>query len=270
MVALVIVGCGGPPPPKTSAKTLEPLRRTVDVQGRVNATVSYLANGDAGGARLILVHGTPGAASIWADYVAEPPAGVEVVALDRPGFGRSGPDDALVSLGAQADAVAALLAPDRPNILLGHSLGGPIVAWVAAEHPDRVAALVMLAASMDPGLEDLHFLQPVGASFVFRWMLPRILRNANDELIALKPELEALEAMLPRVTAPVLIIHGTEDDLVPYANVPFMQQKMTGACRLETITLDGADHFLPERAASTIWDGVQRILGAATACSTGG
>ena len=196
----------------------------------MHATISYLRAGNPAGPRVVLVHGTPGSATAWADYLLDPPPGLELVALDRPGFDRSGPEAAAVSLEAQAAAVVALLPADgRPVVLLGHSLGGTIVARVAAEHPARVTALVLLAASLDPAQEKIHPMQWVGAWAPVRVMLPRVLRNANAELMALKPELEALAPMLSRITAKVLIVHGTKDDLVPVANVAFMQAHLSGS-----------------------------------------
>jgi len=157
--------------------------------------------------------------------------------------------------------VAALLPTDgRPVLLLGHSLGGPVVAQVAAEHPDRVTALVLLAASLDPAQESTHPLQHVGAWAPVRALLPRAIRNANSELMALKPELEALAAMLPRVTARVLIVHGTVDDLVPVANVPFMQARLTGARCLQTQLLEGRDHFLPWNSEAEVRQAIATAL----------
>lgn len=261
-VALSVVGCA-PPGPAASTDAIAGLRHTL-TEG-VAHPVSHLRAGDPAGPRVILVHGTPGSADGWADYLVDPPPGLEIVAIDRPGFGESGPEGPVVSLEAQAAAVAALLPADgRRAILVGHSLGGPIVALVAIRHPDRVAAVVMLAASLDPGLERIHPLQPVGAWGPIRAMLPRAIRNANAELMALKPELERLAELLPGLTAPVLIVHGTKDSLVPFANVAFMQARMTGACRLETVVLAGEDHFLPWAAEPAVRQAIGRA--AAMAC----
>ena len=209
----------------------------------------------------MLVHGTPGAATAWADYLLQPPAGWEVVALDRPGFGQSGPAGAITTLAGQAAAVAALLPQDgRPVVLLGHSLGGPIVAQVAVDHPGRVTALVLLAASLDPAQEAIHPMQHVGAWPGVRSLLPRTLRNANAELMALKPELEALALRLPSITAKVVIVHGTQDDLVPVANVPFMQARLTGARCVKTVLLSGRNHFLPWNSADVVRQAINQAL----------
>ena len=259
-VALATIGCA-PPGPASPAAMAEPFRQSIRVGPPVNATLSYLRSGDAKGPRLILVHGTPGSATGWTDYVLQPPQGVEVVALDRPGFGRSEPEDALTSLSAQAAAVAALLPSDgRPVVLLGHSLGGPIVAQVAAEHPDAVAAVVLLSASLDPALEEIHPMQHVGLWWPVRTMLPRAMRNANAELMDLKPELERLATLLPQIKSRVLIVHGDKDDLVPVANVPFMQAHLTGAKCVSTEILEGKNHFLPWNSAVQVRGAIQRAL----------
>lgn len=259
-VALATVGCA-PPGPRAPEAATESLRTRLAVGAPLSAELSYLRAGDPLGTRLILVHGTPGSATAWTDYLLKPPPGVEVVAIDRPGFGRSGPTGAMTRLEQQAAAVRALLPADRrPVVLLGHSLGGPVVARVAAEEPERVAAVVLLAASLDPRLEEIHVLQHVGAWSPVRALLPRAIRNANSELMALKPELEALAAMLPAIRAKVVIMHGTDDDLVPVANVPFIQHHLTGARCVQTVLLSGANHFLPWNAEDRVRQAIAMAL----------
>ncbi len=262
----VIVGTLGlaPTDPRAADASIDALRHHIIVGAPLNTTLSYLQAGNPTAPRLILVHGTPGSASGWSDYLTNPPPGADVVALDRPGFGDSGPEGAVTSLEAQAAAVYALFPTDgRRVVLLGHSLGGPIVARVAAEHPDRVAAVVLLAASLDPALEKINPMQWVGTWTAVRWALPRAIRNANAELIALKPELESLARLLPKITAPVLIVHGTKDDLVPVANVPYMQAGLSGARCVKTELLEGQNHFLPWNSTKVVRQAVAWALGAA-------
>jgi pimeloyl-ACP methyl ester carboxylesterase len=250
-VMLSTLGCT-PPRPQASVELTQAMRQRLELPGAAGGSLSYLqSSAEAAQAskdrpRLIMVHGTPGSAQAWTDYLVNPPAGVEVVALDRPGFGQSEPQAAQVSLAAQAQAVAALLAPaPRQNILLGHSLGGPIVAWLAAQQPERVAAVVLVAASLDPAQEKIHPMQRVGEWPLVRSLLSRTLRNANRELLALEPELRTLQPMLAQITAPTYILHGDQDSLVPVANVPFMQKHLTGTRELKTALLPGRNHFLP-------------------------
>ena len=263
-VALAAVGCA-PPGPKAPLSATEGMRSSMVVGNSPGASISFLRAGNPAGPCVVLVHGTPGSATGWADYLMAPPAGAEVVALDRPGFGASAPDGAVPSLAAQAAAVIALLPKDRrPVVLLGHSLGAPIVAWtaaqLAAEQPERSVAIVMLAGSLDPAQERVHAVQYLGAWKPVQWLLPRVIRNANAELMALKPELEALGALLPSVKAKVVIVHGTADDLVPAANVAYMQERFSGARCITTVLLEGQNHFLPWNSEGAVREALRVAL----------
>jgi pimeloyl-ACP methyl ester carboxylesterase len=257
-VIAATLGCA-PPKARLPAQATEALRQNLRVSAPLGIDVSYLQSGK--GTRVIFMHGTPGSATDWSDYVLEPIIGTQSLALDRPGFGASGPDSAVTSLAAQAAAVVALLPTDGSRaVLVGHSLGGAVAAWVAAEHPQRVASLVLLASSLDPAQEAIHPMQHVGNTWPIRAMLPRTLRNANDELMAFKPELEALATRLAAITAPTIIVHGTKDDLVPFANVAYMQTKLSQARCIKTMGLQDQNHFLPWNSESAVRQAVQWAL----------
>lgn len=205
----------------------------------------------AGGQRVIFVHGTPGDASNFDRYLITPVAGFDCVAVDRPGWGGSSPERAEPSLKAQAAALAPLLAPaldengiERWPILVGHSLGGPIIARMAIDFPDKVGGLLILAGSLDPELEEIMFIQRVGAIGLTPFLLPRWLRHTNQELLPLEEELKTLSERLCEVTCPVLIVHGTDDDLVPFENVEYMKEAFTSA-GVTVIELQDAGHMLP-------------------------
>lgn len=265
-VVLLATGCA-PPGTRLQAQDAEPLRRSLRLEGPLQVSVSYLVSAnerrDENNVRVIFVHGTPGSATGWTDYVLEPPAGAEVVALDRPGFGQSGPDEAVTSLAAQAAAVMALLpSHGHKAVLVGHSLGGAVVARVAADQPQRVQALVLLASSLDPAQEKIHPMQYVGAMWPLSAMLSRPMRNANEELMVFKAELDALQPALHRITAPTIIVHGTKDELVPFANVTYMQAQLTGVKTLKTVVLEGQNHFLPWNSEPQVRQAVQWALDA--------
>ncbi len=101
------------------------------------------------GPPLVLVHGLGGTATdIWKYVAPELAKDFRVVAYDLRGSGRSekpaGPysvDLLAGDLGGVADAL------DLAQVaLVGHSLGGGIVLEYAARHPDRVRAVVGVAA----------------------------------------------------------------------------------------------------------------------------
>lgn len=219
--------------------------------------VAWFAGGEDAVHTVIFVHGTPGSATAWKGYIHDVPAGFRFIAIDRPGFGGSS-NRAVTELDRQAKAIEPFL-PQRgaSAILVGHSLGGPIIARAAIDFPDRVGALVILAGSLDPGLEKINPLQYFGRWWPISRLLPRSLYNSNLELFALETELEKLARDLGRITIPVIIVHGTKDRLVPYDNVAFMEQMMTNA-RLEIVTLEDRNHFLPWNSRDVVDEAIQK------------
>ncbi len=257
---LATVGCA-PPAPRLAASGLQNLRAHLDTGSPAGASISYVKSPGAGSHTVIWVHGTPGSAEGWSDYVQDPLPDSVSIALDRPGFGHSTPDAAVTSLAQQAAAVAALFPPaPQQVVLVGHSLGGAVVAYVAARHPERVQALVLLASSLDPAQEAIHPMQYVGRMWPVSSLLPRALHNANEELMDFKGELLALQPLLPLITAPTIIVHGTKDDLVPFANVAYMQARLTGAHCVKTVVLEGQNHFLPWNSETTVREAVSWAL----------
>lgn len=235
-------------------------RRHYSVSGRA-LTVSYLRKGDPAGRRVIFVHGTPGDATQFERYLAAVPHGAEFIAVDRPGFGHSKPKTAVTSLAQQAAALRPLLI-DRGGgwpILVGHSLGGPVIAQVAADNPGKVGGLLILAGALDPKLEHVYAIQ-YGAEWPgVRDLLPAALRNSNRELIALKGELEKLAPRLARIRCHVAVVHGTSDAEVPYANVAFIKTNFAAA-HLSIETVPRQNHYLPENEKARIDQSIATLL----------
>lgn len=250
-------GMPGPSADDHARRSLE--RGFYTVSALNGLRVSYLRAGTRGGQRVIFVHGTPGAADGWSDFLLNVPEGFEYIAVDRPGFGKTVPNGAELSLGRQAAALVPLLSASFPAILVGHSYGGPVIAQLAVDHPSGVHSLIIAAGALDPAQEKMHPMQPVGEWWGVRSMLPARLRNANRELLALKDELDRLAPRLGVVTVPVTIVHGTADTLVPFANVAYMQRRFTGSRALETLALSGQSHFLPWEHRSVIERAIREL-----------
>mgnify|MGYP001190358682 CR=1 FL=1 len=222
--------------------------------------ISYLRSGDEEGRRVIFVHGTPGSAVGWARFLHSPLPGMEFVAIDRPGFGRSG-GPPVTSYEAQARAVAALLETrdgKRP-ILVGHSLGGPIVARTAADHPELVGAVLILAGAVDPDLEGPRWYNHVAAAPIVRSLLPAAYRTSNAEIFAAVEESQALDAVADRVVVPVMAIHGDRDGLVPVANLSYVERRLSEAGGALTLRLSGATHALPWRHEDRVYEAIEDL-----------
>ena len=101
-------------------------------------------------ARFVLVHGAFGGAWCWEPVLGPLRAlGHTVDALDLPGGGEDETPVAEVTLESCAERVGAVLAErPEPAVLVGYSMGGAIVTQVASNWPERVAALIFVAAFM--------------------------------------------------------------------------------------------------------------------------
>lgn len=245
LAALLMLGaCSrGEDPAIETAKARLP--RSSYTAPRTGLHVSYLHAGSPKGRTVIFVHGTPGSAQGWADYLIAVPDGLHYIAVDRPGFGRSRPGKAVASLEQQAEALAPLLEADPRPILVGHSLGAPIVALLSAKDPKRVGGLILLAGALDPARERIHWYQRVAEWPGVRRLVPEPWRVANQELLPLEAELQRLAPQLDRIRAPIVIVHGSEDSLVPLENVDFMRLRFRSAASVRIVVLPGQGHFLP-------------------------
>ena len=216
---------------------------------------------------VVLVHGSPGS---WADFLEllrDPSltARTHLIVPDRPGFGGSGDGDPETSLASQARLLAPLLERDakgRPAILVGHSYGGPLIVRLAIDYPTRVAGLILVAGSVDPGLERTRWYQRLARWPPVRALLPRLLRVADDEIRPLEGE---LEAMLPRwreIHVPVTVIQGDDDALVPRGNADFAE-RMLVAAPLHMVRVHGMGHLIPWQRPVLIRDAILAHLDAA-------
>lgn len=226
--------------------------------------LSYLHSGDAGKPRVIYIHGTPGDATGWADFLVDPVPGSEAIAVDRLGFGKSGPSSGggVDSFETQAGAIAPLLVKQGGKwpVVVGHSLGGPIAAWIAGAYSDKVSGLVIVAGSLDPDLEKPGIGQEIATTSLARWLMPRALDNSMGELNAAKAQTKLLAPLLERITCPVIVIHGTTDELVPYDNVKYIQKMLTHAASVQVITIQKQGHFVPWERPDLIREAVQELL----------
>ncbi|RTY89412.1 alpha/beta hydrolase [Flavobacterium sp. GSP27] len=211
--------------------------------------IHYVETGNAQNPTLFFVHGSPGSWNAFKEYLKDTLLlkKYRMIAIDRPGFGYSDFGDAQ-NLREQSQRISEFIKKTdnkKPLILVGHSVGGPVVAQLAADNPSWYKRLVILAGSLDPKAENPEKWRTVIKAKPLRYLIPGALRPSNDELWWLKQDLVALEPELKKITCAVTIIHGTKDVLVPYSNVAFMQKKFTNAKSIDAITIKKANRFIP-------------------------
>jgi pimeloyl-ACP methyl ester carboxylesterase len=185
-----------------------------------------------------------------------------MISVDRLGFGESAAGGIETALGKQAAALQPLLernASGRGALLVGHSLGGPVVGRMAMDFPRQVGGLIIVAGSCDPDLEKRTWYQRAGMSPLVRWAVPHELDMANVEMIPLRGELEAMRPRWAEIRVPVTVIQGGKDPLVPPANADFLGRVLVNA-PVTMVRPPDANHFLVWERPGLIRDAVLRML----------
>ena len=172
-----------------------------------------------------------------------------MLAVDRPGWSRNQePSGAVPELAQQSRLLRSIL--DVANskekaILVGHSLGGPIVARMAVDYPGKVAAIVLLAPSLDPELDAVRWYNRLADNVLVQSFLPEMLVRSNTEILALPQELRELVERMGTIRIPVVAVHGLKDELVDPGNTDFARSNLTHAVYDETL-LPNCGHLIPQ------------------------
>jgi pimeloyl-ACP methyl ester carboxylesterase len=202
--------------------------------------------------------------------------GLNAVAVDLPGFGVSPEPPQAWGSDEYADLVAELVSGfSKPQVILGHSLGGRVAVKLASRRPDLVAAMVLTGVPLlrkpGPGTS------PPAAFKAGRWAHAHRLisdvrmeklrkkygsadyRNANGVMRAVLVRLvnESYEDYLAQIKCPVELIWGSKDSVVPL-QVGQDACAMIADCRLNV--LEDAGHMTPLSSPKSLNEAVRRLL----------
>lgn len=250
------------------------LTRTFDWRGR---SVAWDVIGS--GPSVVLCHGTPWSAQLWAPFARALRREFTVYLWDMPGYGQSSKDAAhAVDLGVQAELFAELLAAwelDDPHVV-AHDYGGAVSLRAHLLHGASYASLALV---------DVVALRPWGSAFfrlvkdnpdvfiaqpaaVHRGALEAYLATASHRGLTpadldmlsgpwLTPEgqrafyqqiaeaderyTEEVEPRYPEIAPPVKIIWGAQDRWIPADRADRLAEMIPGA---SVEIIDGAGHLI--------------------------
>jgi len=247
---------------------------------------------------VLLLHGQPGSAEDWRAVRRAIGPRARTLAVNRPGWnGRRPPTDLAGNVRAALECLDDCGV--RRATVAGHSLGAAVAAWLAAEHPERVHALVLaapaanvnslnrldqlLAAPVIGPLVSAGMLASGGAALssppvrqrlvaglgveegylreLGRALLrPRAWRAFASEQRMLVRQLPALERRLGDITAPTVVVSGGADRIVAPSACRALAAQIRGA---ELVALQGATHLLPQQRPDELAQVILRAVGAA-------
>ena len=248
---------------------------------RLGSGRSWQVFGGGTGAPLLWLHGVRGVDPADA-MLAALAAKHRVVAPMAPGFTELEEIDAIGDIHDLAldydDLLRHLQLQNLP--IVGHSFGAMIAAEVAAHFPERASRLVLVAPvglwNDAYPVADL-FARPVGEMDQLLWhdakardaQAKSTPQSQAEEMITLARTLtcvtkfiwpipdKGLRRRLPRVTAPALVLFGSEDAFVsPRYAADFAHDLK----KCETAILPGAGHMVPYEKTAEVAARIERFL----------
>lgn len=247
------------------------------------------------GPPLVLVSGLGGNASYWLPQLDELSRHFKVLIYDQRGAGQSACPDMEYSIQLLADDLSALLNELRfePSFFVGHSTGGAIGQFIAAQHPALLRGMILHASWPQ---SDAHFqwcfrarLALLESTDVTTYLLgsalfmypPEYLRQHADRLqdkisvsalsfpsqriIARRVKAimahDALQ-LLPEISTPTLV-HCAKDDVLtpPYHSRLLASTIPNAEFILQPYGAHGYSEVYPEKFCSVITDFFKPLIG---------
>ncbi len=224
---------------------------------------------------IVFLHGFPADSQVWNQQRQAFNNCYRTLAYDQRGFGKSSQPAGPYDIAAYVQDLRCVLdhfGIQKP-ILVGHSFSGEVAIQFASLFPDRVCKLVLVSTSAKL-VASPDF--PFGASpEAIGQIVALIQKNLRAGLTAFvsagfpEPNTEALQQqvieqglqstqatvlsffrdtsptdvrpLLPSITVPTLIVHGTSDNIIPFPAGLFLRDNIRNS---QFVAFEGKGHFL--------------------------
>jgi uncharacterized protein len=199
----------------------------------------YAANADPKAPLMLFLHGARqylGRSVFRIEQMRD--LGFSVLAIDYRGFGAS-TDELPSEAGVVEDAEAAWRwlgerHPESARYIFGHSLGGAIAVQLAARLADAPAANAPRGVIVEGTFTSIR---DMFSTFKWGWLpISMLITERFDSL-----------ATVPRIKAPLLVVHGSDDSLVPSRFGRLLYERATAVKRF--LLVEGGTH------TTTSWRG---------------
>jgi pimeloyl-ACP methyl ester carboxylesterase len=232
---------------------------------------------------LVFVHGWAGDVNVWREQAAYFSRKHHVLLIDLPGFGTSDkPESAPYSMPYFARAVQAVMdsAHVKRAVLVGHSMGTPVIREVFRQSPQRVAGLVAVDGALRSRVAPEAGQRMVGpiradeyranVSKMLNGMMSVAAPAVRDQVttaagLASQPALvRALEGMFldaaiwrdDKITVPLLVLNAKASGW----NADYEEYVKSLAPDTTYETFDSVDHFLMLEAPQQVNARLERWL----------
>ncbi len=227
---------------------------------RVTLAVFEAGEGDP----LLLIPGLGARSTVFAPLVDDLARRYRVITFDPRGIGESGGGGEITLPNMARDAVAVLdIAGVGASAVFGASMGGLVAQHLVVDHPARVSKLILAATA--PGGDNGVDAEPAAQAAMFgkgartpedayriacTVLYSPLFQRTHPDFIDAQVRERAQHPVRPRVfaaqygamwlpddsferlggvTAPTLVLHGTDDAVTPFENARILQRQIPGA-----------------------------------------
>jgi uncharacterized protein len=224
--------------------------------------VRYITINNNCSSTLFFIHGAPASLMESKEYFIDPQLrkNFNMIAIDRPGYGRSEYGNPEPSIKKQAELLKEILeacCPEHPLIIYAASYGASVACRLLMDHTDIAEGLVLMAPSLAPGQEKYFWLTPIiERSFIRKIILPHH-RTSNAEKFYHKIELEKMLPYWKNISVPVMYLQGQKDRMIYVSNAVFASEQLVNAPWLEINFFPGQPHVVGKKFTPLV---VQKIF----------
>jgi pimeloyl-ACP methyl ester carboxylesterase len=209
---------------------------------------------------LMLIHGFPLDHTLWNETASLLKDDFALILPDLRGFGGSSTIDAQYTMSDMADDLAGLLDAlgVEKTALAGHSMGGYVALAFAAKYPQRVSGLALIASQSIADTPErkegryktaqqvaekgvgivadamtAKFSNVAETQSVIRELILRQNKSGASGALKAMAEREDTTSMFASFDFPVLLIHGSADELIPVERAREAQALLPSAQLIE-------------------------------------
>jgi pimeloyl-ACP methyl ester carboxylesterase len=237
---------------------------TAPILGGYQATADFAPSD--GEWRVLAVPGTPSRPHMFTRFLEQAPEDLEIVVPNRPGYGGAywgkGVRKPVLSFNDQVAAFRPFLdkLDGKRTIVLGVSYGGALALKTALENPARIAGAVTVAMLVTEPRKYVHGAMKLSEMWGVRHVLPGYLHNARAEVAGRREQIGPLFARLPELRAPVTIMHGDLDTLVPLSDAMTLQRYFGEHADVEFELVKGGTHYLELQFPQRLYKAIRGVI----------